>query len=362
MNRLIRLAAVLLLALSGLAFVSSGTALARQSDDCAGIEQYVADLEVAGTEMEATMEATDDSDMESWSSEEFTAAADMFEAAQETFDAIEPPAIAEEYHATILETFGMLGQMFDAMATAGIFGSLLFIEPLDELEVRSNAAAQAIEDTCGVVMEDVIEDEESAATPVAADTTIVEVTDESGDSTGSAGTGTRANPIPFGQTAKIHPDWEMTVISVTPDAADLIVTEDSFNEPPADGHQFFMATVRLTYIGETSDEFYVSDLNAVGQSAVSYNQFDDSCGSIPDELESRELFTGGTIEGNVCWSIETADVDSLVLYDSYDDDERVFLSLTPDGSESATPVAGGSFPSAAKAAMSGSETPEADQR
>ena len=67
----------------------------------------------------------------------------------------------------------------------------------------------------------------------------------------------------------------MTVISVTPDAADLIVGEDSFNEPPADGHQFFLATVRLTYIGETSDEFYVSDLNAVGQSAVGYNQFDD---------------------------------------------------------------------------------------
>ncbi len=133
----------------------------------------------------------------------------------------------------------------------------------------------------------------------------------------------------------------MTVVSVTPDATDLVLGENSFNDPPATGQQFFLATVRLTYIGETSDEFYVSDLNAVGQSAVSYNQFDDYCGSIPDELPSRELFTGGTIEGNVCWSVEPEDANSLMLYDNYGDKEdRVFLSLVPDESPDAiaTPV------------------------
>jgi len=359
-HRALRLAAVVLLALTGFGLVSSGTVVARQNDDCAGIEDYIAGLEAAGSELESAMLENDDSDMESWTSEEFTAAADVFEAAQESFGAVEPPAIAEDYHATILEMFGMLGQMFDTMATAGIFGALIFVEQLDELEARSTEAAQALEDACGIAIEDVLEEEDSAATPVTAVAPIVENTDESAST--STGSGSRDNPIPFGQTAKIHPDWEMTVVSVTPDATDLIVGEDSFNEPPAEGHQFFLATVRLTYIGETSDEFYVSDLNAVGQSAVGYNQFDDSCGSIPDELPSRELFTGGTIEGNVCWSVNTEDMDSLVLYDAYEsDDERVFLSLVPDGAESGTPVASDEFTSEAKDEMSDLGTPEADQ-
>jgi hypothetical protein len=253
----------------------------------------------------------------------------------------------------------MLGQMFDTMATTGIFGALIFVEQMDALETQSTEAAQAVEVACGVAIEEVLNEEESAATPAAV---TIEAPDESGESTASDGTGTRANPIPFGQTVKIHPDWEMTVVSVTPDATELILGEESFNEPPAEGHQFFLATVRLTYIGETSDEFYVSDLNAVGQSAVSYNQFDDYCGTIPDELPSREVFTGGTIEGNVCWSIESEDADSLVLYDNYGpSEERVYLSMMPDGSESGTPVASGSFTTAVKDEMGGSGTPEPDQ-
>jgi hypothetical protein len=326
----------LALALFGSLLAAPG-ALARQAADCAGIEEYIAALEATGEELEATMPAEDDSNLESWTSEEFTTAGDALQAAQESFDAIEPPAIAEEFHALLLEQFGLLAQMFDTMATTGIFGALIYVEQMDLLETDVSVAAEVIETACGVELTDTIEDEDVAATPVAA---IVEVTDGSGDSTAGSGVGTRENPIPLGQTARIHPDWEMTVVSVTPDAADLILGEDSFNEPPAEGQQFFLATVRLTYVGETSDEFYVSDLNAVGQSAVGYNQFDDYCGSIPDELPSRELFTGGTIEGNVCWSVATEDADSLVLYDNYgSSEERVYLSMMPDGLESGTPEA-----------------------
>jgi plastocyanin len=335
-NRVLRLAAVLLLALSGLGLVSSGTVLARQGDDCAGIEEYIAALEATGVALEAAMPADDDSDLESWTSDDFTAASDALEAAQESFDAIEPPAVAEEFHALLLEQFGLLSQMFDTMAAAGIFGALIFVEQLEGLETQITEAAQAIETACGVELTETIEGDDVAATPVAVTD---EVTDESDDSPASAGIGTRENPIPLGQTARIHPDWEMTVVSVTPDATAFILGGDSFNEPPAEGQQFFLATVRLTYIGETSDEFYISDLNAVGHSAVGYNQFDDYCGTIPDELPTRELFTGGTIEGNVCWSVATEDADSLVLYDNYGpSEERVYLSMMPSGSAGLPPT------------------------
>ncbi len=299
-------------------------------------------LEASGEALEAALPASDDSSMDSWTSDDFTAAGDTLEAAQEAFGEIDPPLVAEEFHALLLEQFGMLSQMFDTMATAGVFGALMYVEQLEDLDTEVTTAAQAIEDTCGIEFTDtlgsesVLADTESATPVVVANTGTI----EPDGSASHTGTGSRENPVPFGQTVQIHPDWEMTVVSVTPDATDLILAENSFNEPPVDGQQFFLATVRLTYIGDTSDEFYVSDLNAVGQSAVSYNQYDDYCGTIPDELPSRELFTGGTIEGNVCWSIESEDVNSLVLYDNYGEKEdRVFLSMVPEADAIATPVA-----------------------
>ena len=53
----------------------------------------------------------------------------------------------------------------------------------------------------------------------------------------------------------------------------------------------------------------------VGAAAVSYSGFENSCGEVPDELSEAELFTGGTITGNVCWAIRSSDAASLVLYD-----------------------------------------------
>lgn len=327
-----RLVAVLLLVSTGLAVGMTSPAMAIQATDCTGIEEYIASLEAAGEELEALFPESEDDNLDTWTSEQFTAASEAIVSAQESFAEIEPPAIAEEFHALLVQQFGLLSDMFATMATTGVFGALIFAEQMETLDTELDATAQQIEDACGVELTDVVDDEESDATPVAG-------TDDSATGTTSTGAGTRENPIPLGDTARIHPDWELTVVSVTPDATALILSENSFNEPPADGQQFFMATVRLTYIGETSDQFYVSDLNAVGQLAVGYNQFDDYCGSIPDELPSRELFTGGTIEGNVCWAIDREDADSLVLYDNYGSrDERVYLSMMPEGANG-TPAA-----------------------
>ncbi|MEZ4530671.1 MAG: hypothetical protein R2855_06525 [Thermomicrobiales bacterium] len=322
----------LILALSAVGFLAPSPTAARQDADCTGIEEYIATLEATGEELEETFPASDEDNLDTWTSEQFTAASEAITNVQETFGEIEPPAIAEEFHALLLQQFGLLSDVFATMATTGVFGMLMFAEQLETNETDLDAAAQQIEDACGVELTDVIDDEESAATPVAG-------TDESATGTTSTGAGTRANPIPLGETARIHPDWELTVVSVTPDATEMILAENTFNEPPADGQQYFLATVRLTYVGATSDQFYVSDLNAVGQSAVGYNQFDDDCGTIPNELPTRELFTGGTIEGNVCWAIASADADSLVLYDNYGpSDERVYLSMMP-GQSSGTPAA-----------------------
>ncbi|MFL5818401.1 MAG: hypothetical protein ACJ76L_12480 [Conexibacter sp.] len=141
---------------------------------------------------------------------------------------------------------------------------------------------------------------------------------------------TRKNPILFGHDARVG-DWQVRVVSVTPDATAAVLAENMFNEPPAPGWQFYVARVRATYLGADSAAYDGGyRLRAVGDSNVGYRSFIDSCGVAPDELSDAEVFGGGTIEGNVCWSVRAADAASLVMYDVGEglDDPRVYFSLT----------------------------------
>ena len=146
----------------------------------------------------------------------------------------------------------------------------------------------------------------------------------------SAATGSRDDPIPIGSAARVG-DWSIVVLGVNPDATAAVLTGNQFNAPPQAGRQFFLVRVAASYLGTGSATIASSvGFEAVGASAVAYSTFDPSCGVIPDQLPSAEVFEGGTIEGNVCFQVRTEDVDSLVLFVepffSFDDD-RIFFAL-----------------------------------
>ena len=122
----------------------------------------------------------------------------------------------------------------------------------------------------------------------------------------------------------------------------MVLAENrSINDPPEEGHQFYMVKVRVKYLGPGSTTFSSgSRLSAVGDGAIVYTtSSDDRCGYvIPDNFKSsRELFTGGQTEGNECWQIASADADSLVMILNPPrfsrDEERTWFSL-PAGGES----------------------------
>ena len=101
---------------------------------------------------------------------------------------------------------------------------------------------------------------------------------------------------------------------------------------PGEGQQFFIARMRATYRGDGSANFDGSfRFRAVGDGGVSYSTFGNSCGVIPDDLPNPEVFTGGTIEGNGCWAIDSGDAASLVMFDdpflSFDDSDRRWFAL-----------------------------------
>ena len=142
--------------------------------------------------------------------------------------------------------------------------------------------------------------------------------------------GSQGNPVPFGQTVKVE-QWEITVVKTVADATKEVLNRSTWNDPPGEGNQFFMVTVKAKFRGSGSTRFDGSyRMRALGPSGVVYTTFENSCGVIPDKLADPELFKGGQIEGAVCWEIVSEDADSLVMIldpDAFSDGKRVWFSL-----------------------------------
>ena len=138
----------------------------------------------------------------------------------------------------------------------------------------------------------------------------------------------RENPIQFGESGITNDGLTLSVMDVTEDAEQMILMENQFNDPAPDGSQFVMVRIRVTNDTSETQRFSSSGLKVVGHSNVEYDGY--GCGVIPNPFESsRNMFEGGELSGNVCFSVEASDVDSLVMYDSnaYDSDDWVFFAL-----------------------------------
>ena len=146
--------------------------------------------------------------------------------------------------------------------------------------------------------------------------------------------GSRECPLPFGVPAEVRFEemdhWEITVLSTHPDATEAVLSHNRFNDPPEAGNQFYMATVRVKYLGPGSTEFGTRlRFSALGVGGVVYDLWVD-CGRIPNSLPNPELFTNGTIEGSACWEIASSDAESLVMIldaDDYRNDGRAWFAL-----------------------------------
>ena len=126
--------------------------------------------------------------------------------------------------------------------------------------------------------------------------------------------------------------WEITVVGVTPDATDQVLADNQFNGPPPEGSQYFIAELEATYVGSDSSTFWIDmSVGAVGESRVVYEPFGASCGLVPNDInDAGETFPGGTITGNVCWTIRSSDAPTLVMIaeESFAFEEtRVFFAL-----------------------------------
>jgi hypothetical protein len=144
----------------------------------------------------------------------------------------------------------------------------------------------------------------------------------------------RTVPVPYGQPHDDGP-WQIQVLGTAPHATAGVLSFNEFNDPPAPGRQFYLVRVRATYTsGSGSESFDADRLDAIGASAVQYDPDINDCGVIPDSVPDNTLYPGGSVEGNVCWQIKSADAPSLEMVDTgeeaaYPEPPPVFFALAP---------------------------------
>lgn len=188
----------------------------------------------------------------------------------------------------------------------------------------------------------VIEDDDTEAADAAAEPGEDDVDPEDAGEVGEADEapaaddaelGTRTNPLEIGTRIEMG-GWSLAVTDVTLDATDLVMEENQFNDPPAEGRQFVLFAVDATYEGEESGTAWLDFSWAiVGSEGNTFGTaMDDYCGSIPSSLDDTgETFPGGSVSGNVCVSVESAQVDggTIRIEESLSfDDTRAFYALS----------------------------------
>ncbi|SFA81715.1 hypothetical protein SAMN05216266_101617 [Amycolatopsis marina] len=131
-----------------------------------------------------------------------------------------------------------------------------------------------------------------------------------------AALGSRESPLDLGTTIEMG-DWTLAVVDITRDATDVVLQENEFNEPPADGRQFVLFSVEATYAGADSGTAWTDFSWAiVGNDGNTFGggSMNDYCGVIPTPLdETGETFAGGNVKGNVCISAASDQLDGATI-------------------------------------------------
>ena len=125
--------------------------------------------------------------------------------------------------------------------------------------------------------------------------------------------------------------WDIAVTGPGEDITDATLTENMFNEPPADGNIFYGIPVSLTLV-DAGKEPLAPWLNitwdAFGPASLQiFDTSNASCGVIPNAVdEMTEIFIGGTLSGMLCFELPAADVDAGPLLSSDAANGRIYLA------------------------------------
>ena len=135
----------------------------------------------------------------------------------------------------------------------------------------------------------------------------------------------RDNPVPLGQPGTTADDFKVWVVEVRKDAHDIIAQANenkSYYEEPLPGHVYIMARIKVRNLSPEPQSLSNNRWGVVGESDLEFGQCRTRGGGfyysyeVPDEYDDdRLMFQGGEIEGNLCFTVKSADIESLVMFD-----------------------------------------------
>ena len=127
------------------------------------------------------------------------------------------------------------------------------------------------------------------------------------------------NAVPAGGTLIGSDGTEILVVGIIPDARQQIAEENQFNDPPAEGNQFYMISVEVVNPpGNEPITVTNLDFKLIGDNRVVYTAFENRCGLIPDALGDglgTEIFGGGRVQGNICFEIPEGEGGLLLIHE-----------------------------------------------
>lgn len=134
--------------------------------------------------------------------------------------------------------------------------------------------------------------------------------------------GSKKNPAPVGTTLGSG-HWQVTVNSFDPDATQEVLAANSFNEKPAAGQQYALVNVTVKYTGEGSGSTYDLSFAYVTEGGNVVKSYDNDT-LTPDPALDGEVYTGGTLTGNIDVTVPEKDNGLIRVQVGFSSNEMFF--------------------------------------
>ena len=120
---------------------------------------------------------------------------------------------------------------------------------------------------------------------------------------------------------------DIVVIGINRDAWEVVLRENQFNDPPAEGNRFYMVRVEVeNAAGAGALTVTEADFELIGSNRLVYQTYRHSCGVIPDELWGT-IYPGGKVQGNVCFQVGASEGGVVLIHNPGFSGDNRFLSL-----------------------------------
>jgi hypothetical protein len=143
--------------------------------------------------------------------------------------------------------------------------------------------------------------------------------------------GSRDNPVAMGETVRIG-QWQVRVVAFDGDVWEQLQERNRRAQPPAEGFKDVMVSLAATYVGDSSsDPAWDFNWAVVGSGGNTFADMGEGRMNVAGPKHFRkqgETFPGGSIAGNVYFSVAAEQVNGATVWVRARKADRVFFALT----------------------------------